>query len=91
MVSISVSPGCGSGISRHCKRSEALLCTLQNITCDVEEIDASYVNTAMDRLVKNDVHYRCFPQAFVYLAIFALFLLLQHELFNMQTGCSPSG
>lgn len=39
------------------------LCTLQNITCDVEEIDASYVNTAMDRLVKNDVHYRYLQQA----------------------------
>ena len=38
--------------------SDPSLCTLQNITCDVEEIDASYVNTAMDRLVKNDVHYR---------------------------------
>ena len=34
------------------------MCPLQNITCDVEEIDGSYVNTAMDRLVKNDVHYR---------------------------------
>ncbi|CAL5224213.1 g6859 [Coccomyxa viridis] len=33
-------------------------CGKNNITCDVEEIDASYVNTAMDRLVKNDVHYR---------------------------------
>ncbi|CAK0785409.1 hypothetical protein CVIRNUC_008618 [Coccomyxa viridis] len=33
-------------------------CGKENITCDVEEIDASYLNTAMDRLVKNDVHYR---------------------------------
>ena len=26
--------------------------------CDVEEIPIDYVNTAMERLVKNDVHYR---------------------------------
>lgn len=29
-----------------------------NITCDVEVIDVDYVNTAMERLKKNDVHYR---------------------------------
>ena len=27
----------------------------------MEEIDGDYVNTAMDRLVKNDVHYRYGP------------------------------
>ena len=26
--------------------------------CDVEEISIDYVNTALERLVKNDVHYR---------------------------------
>jgi len=26
--------------------------------CDVEKIPIEYVNTAMERLVKNDVHYR---------------------------------
>jgi uncharacterized zinc-type alcohol dehydrogenase-like protein len=29
-----------------------------NITCDVEVIDVEYVNTAIERLKKNDVHYR---------------------------------
>lgn len=26
--------------------------------CDVEKVPIDYVNTAMDRLAKNDVHYR---------------------------------
>jgi hypothetical protein len=30
----------------------------KGIVCDVEEIPIDYVNTAMERLVKNDVHYR---------------------------------
>ena len=33
-------------------------CSKHNITCEVEEIDIDYVNKAMDRLLKNDVHYR---------------------------------
>ena len=33
-------------------------CGKHGIVCDVEEIPIDYVNTAMDRLVKNDVHYR---------------------------------
>jgi cinnamyl-alcohol dehydrogenase len=33
-------------------------CGKNNITCDVEIISADYVNKAMERLVKNDVHYR---------------------------------
>ena len=33
-------------------------CGEKNIVCDVEKIAIDYVNTAMDRLVKNDVHYR---------------------------------
>ena len=28
------------------------------IVCDTEKIGIDYVNTAMERLVKNDVHYR---------------------------------
>ncbi|KAK9836284.1 hypothetical protein WJX81_001895 [Elliptochloris bilobata] len=34
------------------------LCGEKNITCDVEVIDVDYVNKAMERLEKNDVHYR---------------------------------
>ncbi|KAK9815314.1 hypothetical protein WJX72_001551 [[Myrmecia] bisecta] len=33
-------------------------CGKHNITCDIEKIDMDYVNTAMERLIKNDVHYR---------------------------------
>ena len=33
-------------------------CGEKGIECDVEEIPMDYVNTAMERLVKNDVHYR---------------------------------
>lgn len=33
-------------------------CGKHNITCEIEKIPAEYLNTAMDRLVKNDVHYR---------------------------------
>ena len=29
------------------------------IVCDTEKIGIDFVNTAMERLVKNDVHYRC--------------------------------
>ena len=29
-----------------------------NITCEIEKIPMDYVNTALERLVKNDVHYR---------------------------------
>lgn len=29
------------------------------IVCDTEKISIDYVNTAMERLVKSDVHYRC--------------------------------
>ena len=34
-------------------------CGEHGIVCDVEEIPIDYVNTAMERLLKNDVHYRC--------------------------------
>ena len=30
----------------------------KGIVCDVEEITMDYVNTALERLMKNDVHYR---------------------------------
>lgn len=33
-------------------------CGEHNITCEIEKIPIDYVNTAMERLVKNDVHYR---------------------------------
>jgi cinnamyl-alcohol dehydrogenase len=33
-------------------------CSKHNILCDVEVISADYLNTAMERLVKNDVYYR---------------------------------
>ncbi len=33
-------------------------CGEKGIVCDVEKVDIDYVNTAMDRLAKNDVHYR---------------------------------
>ena len=33
-------------------------CGKHNITCEIETIDANYVNTAYERLMKNDVHYR---------------------------------
>ncbi|KAL0043655.1 hypothetical protein WJX79_010984 [Trebouxia sp. C0005] len=33
-------------------------CSKHNITCEVEEIGIDYVNKAMERLLKNDVHYR---------------------------------
>jgi cinnamyl-alcohol dehydrogenase len=33
-------------------------CAEKNITCDVEVIPIDYVNTAYERLAKNDVHYR---------------------------------
>lgn len=29
-----------------------------NITCEIEKIPMDYVNTALERLIKNDVHYR---------------------------------
>ena len=33
-------------------------CGKHNILPEIETIPVDYVNTAMDRLVKNDVHYR---------------------------------
>ncbi|KAL3147122.1 hypothetical protein ABBQ38_015079 [Trebouxia sp. C0009 RCD-2024] len=33
-------------------------CSKHDITCEIETIDIQYVNTAMERLMKNDVHYR---------------------------------
>ena len=33
-------------------------CSKHNIACEVEEINIDYVNKAMERLLKNDVHYR---------------------------------
>lgn len=33
-------------------------CGEHNITCKIEKVPVDYVNTAMDRLVKNDVKYR---------------------------------
>ncbi len=34
------------------------LCGEKGIVCDVEEINIDCVNTAIERLSKNDVHYR---------------------------------
>jgi hypothetical protein len=36
-------------------------CGEHNIVCNIEKIPIDYVNTAMDRLLKNDVHYRHVP------------------------------
>eukprot|EP00891_Asterochloris_glomerata_P005343 jgi/Astpho2/5343/Aster-05893 len=33
-------------------------CGKHNITCEIEKIPMDYVNTALERLIKNDVHYR---------------------------------
>lgn len=33
-------------------------CGEKGIVCNVEKIGIEYVNTAMERLLKNDVHYR---------------------------------
>lgn len=33
-------------------------CGKHGITSSIEEINIDYVNTAFERLVKNDVHYR---------------------------------
>lgn len=33
-------------------------CSKHNITCEIEDVGIDYVNTAMERLLKNDVHYR---------------------------------
>jgi uncharacterized zinc-type alcohol dehydrogenase-like protein len=33
-------------------------CGKHNITCDVEVIDADYINKAYDRMLKSDVKYR---------------------------------
>ena len=33
-------------------------CSKHNITCEIEKIGIQYINTAMERLIKNDVHYR---------------------------------
>lgn len=33
-------------------------CAKHNITCEIEKISADYINTAMERLEKNDVRYR---------------------------------
>ena len=40
--------------------TDSLLCPAakNNITCEVEVIGIEDVNTAMERLMKNDVHYR---------------------------------
>ena len=42
------------------KETQAMLdfCSKHNIVCDIESIKMDYVNQAMERLVKNDVHYR---------------------------------
>lgn len=33
-------------------------CSKHNIACEIEKIGIEYINTAMKRLMKNDVHYR---------------------------------
>ena len=33
-------------------------CSKHNITCEIEKISIEDINTAMERLIKNDVHYR---------------------------------
>ena len=33
-------------------------CSKHNIVSEIEEINADYINTAYERLAKNDVHYR---------------------------------
>jgi cinnamyl-alcohol dehydrogenase len=49
----------GSAIGGIAETQEMLdFCGKHSITCDIELIKVDYINTAMERLVKNDVHYR---------------------------------
>jgi D-arabinose 1-dehydrogenase-like Zn-dependent alcohol dehydrogenase len=49
----------GSLIGGAAETQEMLdFCGKNNISCMIEKIPMSYVNTAMERLVKNDVKYR---------------------------------
>jgi cinnamyl-alcohol dehydrogenase len=49
----------GSGIGGIKETQEILdFCGKHNITCMIEKIPMSYINTAMERLSKSDVKYR---------------------------------
>ena len=49
----------GSSIGGIKETQEMLnFCSKHNITCEIENISIEYVNTAMERLMNNDVHYR---------------------------------
>ena len=49
----------GSVIGGIAETQEMLdFCGQHNITCDIEMIDADYINTAYDRMLKSDVKYR---------------------------------
>lgn len=49
----------GSSIGGIKETQEMLnFCSKHNITCEIENISIEYVNTAMERLMSNDVHYR---------------------------------
>lgn len=49
----------GSVIGGIAETQEMLdFCGKHNITCDIELIDADYINTAYDRMIKSDVKYR---------------------------------
>ncbi|KAL0023217.1 hypothetical protein WJX79_004389 [Trebouxia sp. C0005] len=50
----------GGSVIGGIKETQEMLnfCGKHNITCEIEDISIDYVNTAMERLVKKDVHYR---------------------------------
>jgi len=49
----------GSAMGGIAETQEMLdFCGMHNIVCDVETIEASYINQAFERVVKSDVHYR---------------------------------
>lgn len=49
----------GSAMGGIAETQEMLdFCGTHNIVCDVETIDASYINEAFERVIKSDVHYR---------------------------------
>lgn len=50
----------GGSLIGSIKETQEMLdfCGEKGIVCNVENISIDYVNTAMERLLKNDVHYR---------------------------------
>jgi D-arabinose 1-dehydrogenase-like Zn-dependent alcohol dehydrogenase len=42
----------------HPSHTHADFCSKHGIVCEIETISIDYVNTAMERLIKSDVHYR---------------------------------